>query len=1190
MIFLPAVEKLLREAFADPAFTELVDAFSDRRKHINLTGMTETQKAYLIAAATLWRSENDSLYSASGAQEDPDRILPLQGRPIPMILVSDELSARKMKSYLDAFFDKESVILRGRETPLTAVSASSREIEQGRIDALIKYFSRDCGALIVTAGALLTKMAPLRAFISTKVTLKLGKRIAPEDLAQDLTYMGYTHTREVEGKGEFSRRGDIFDFFPSGSDMGVRVSFFDDEIDQIKLFNLNTQRSEEQLKEYTIYPASELLLPKKKWDPIADKMMEIGEEAATKAACAGADRNSIDSMLRMIGKESESLRAGGTFSGWEKWVDILLPDNCSILHYVRCMGDPIYVDEISQVRSRMDGVAADFQIRFHAAFEKGLVPSACSTALHTIPQVFSELDIMQVIAMAVLPSINNGLPGAIHVRIPGTDCNSFRGHEEGLAELISERNKKGQSTYIMSGTGSRAEKLRSYLFEKNSMPVLLPKPLPNGFIYPTISLIVIGTQDIFGVDRGIKKKKKGGMTIDLFSDLVPGELVVDDENGVGRYDGLVNLEVEGTKRDYLMITYANDDHLYIPMDRLDHIQKYVASEGKTPKLARLGSSEWGKSVNRAKNSIKQLAFDLVELYAKRQAVDGYAFSPDTVWQAQFEDDFPYQETEDQLHAISEIKKDMESSKSMDRLLCGDVGFGKTEVAFRAIFKCVMDGKQAILLAPTTVLVQQHYDNLKERLRGYPIKVALLSRFATPKELKKAVTGINDGSVDVIVGTHRALSKDVQPKNLGLLVIDEEQRFGVNHKEKMKNLRNAVDVLTLTATPIPRTLHMSMSGIRDISVLEEPPQDRRPVQTYVIEYDPQIVAEACLREIERHGQVFYLFNNTHHIEEKAAELQEMLPGARIVFAHGKMSERELESIIESFIRREADILVCTTIIESGVDMPNVNTIIVENSDRFGLSQLYQLKGRVGRSDRQAYAYITYEPEKVLKEDAEKRLAAIRDFTELGSGIKIAMKDLEVRGAGNLLGAEQHGHMDVIGYELYCRMLDEEIKKLSGTWVPQAEDTVIKMNEDAYISPAYIPDDGQRMDVYRRIRTIETSKEKDDFEDELLDRFGDVPREVTILSNISIIRHQAGKLGFGKVEIEKDVARLYYRDGASNGAALLMAGGDERFAGHVMVYSLKNPFLQYKPAPGDREEIVANVAGLLDLMGQVPAQQS
>lgn len=1166
MIFLPTIEKLLREAKADPAFSELLDATSNQRGHINLCGMTETQKAYLIAAMTLEKSQTQEM-------------------PVPMILVSDELSARRFKSYLDAFFEKECVVLRGRETSLSAVSASSREIEQGRVRTLIKYATRECGALIVTAGALLTKMLPMKAFIETKVTLRIGRRISPEDLAQTLVSMGYIRTREVEGVGEFARRGDIFDVFPSGSDMGVRISFFDDEIDQIKMFNLSSQRSEEQVKEYTIFPATELLVPGKKWDSLADRLVTIGEKAATKAAAIGAERNSIDAMTRMIGKESDALRSGGTFAGWEKWISVLCPETESILSFVRSMGDTIYVDEIAQVKSRMDGVAADFMTRFKTAFEKGLVPSICEEALAKTPDIFRELDQKQVIAMAVLPSSNNGLPGGVKISIPGTACNSYRGHEESLADLISQRNAEGQITYIMCGSGQRADKLRTFLFERNSMPVLIPRPLPDGFIYPAISLFVIGTQDVFGVDHGIKKKKKGGMTIDLFSDLVPGELVVDDENGVGRYDGLVNLEIEGTKRDYLQITYANDDHLYIPMDRLDHIQKYVASDGRTPKLARLGSSEWSKSVARAQNSIKQLAFDLVELYAKRQALGGHAFQPDTVWQAQFEDDFPFQETDDQLRAINDIKKDMESNKSMDRLLCGDVGFGKTEVAFRAIFKCIAEGKQAIMLAPTTVLVQQHYDNLKERLRGYPFRVAVLSRFATPKEVKRTVNGINDGTIDVVVGTHRVLSKDIEPKNLGLLVIDEEQRFGVNHKEKLKNLRNTVDVLTLTATPIPRTLHMSMAGIRDISVLEEPPQDRRPVQTYVVEYDEQIIAEACLREIERHGQVFYLYNNTHHIAEKAEQLSALLPGARIVYAHGQMSERELEHIIESFIRKEADLLVCTTIIESGVDMPNVNTIIVENSDRFGLAQLYQLKGRVGRSDRQAYAYITYQADKVLKEDAEKRLAAIRDFTELGSGIKIAMKDLEVRGAGNLLGAEQHGQMDVIGYELYCRMLDEEIKKLSGTWVPQAEDAVVHMQEDAYISPSYIADDGQRMDVYRRIQNICTKKEREDLEDELLDRFGDIPEEVTILANVSIIRHLAGKLGFERAEIDKEKARLFYRPNVSGAAqALLRAGADLRYQGHVMVYSVAHPYLQYTPSPKDRSRLVSDVAELLDLMNE------
>jgi len=1177
MIFLPSIRKLLEEAGRDPKFSELSDAMENTLGHINLTGMTQTQKAYLIAASVLASMKKQGIEEG----KDEDKV------PIPVIIVSDELSARQMKAHLDAFFEKETVILRGRETQLSAVSASSREIERGRVQTLVRYGLRQCGAMIVTGGGLLTKMMPHESFYGAGIRLRLGKRLAQEDLTMTLAAMGYYRTREVSTMGEFAKRGEIFDIFPSGEDKGIRISFFDDEIDQIKRFDPDSQRSEEILKEVTILPASELLIPEKRWEKLSDEMVRIGERAARSAASVGASRNNIDSMTRMIAKEAEALLSGGAFSGWEKWVSILYEKTVSILSYVRNFNDPIYVDEINQVRSRMDGVMADFETRFRSALEAGQIPPECGGAIGKRTELFSELDKKQVIALAMLPSSSNGLPGGTRIDIMGSACNSFRGHEEDMAELIKKRSKDGQQTYIMSGGGQRGEKLKTFLFERNCTPVLLPKPLQNGFFYPAIDLLVIGTQDVFGIDRGIKKKKKGGMTIDLFSDLVPGELVVDDENGVGRYDGLINLVTDGVKRDYLQITYANDDHLYIPLDRLDHIQKYVASDGRTPKLARLGSNEWKKSVSRATATIKKLAFDLVELYAKRQAVAGHAFAPDTVWQTEFEDDFPFQETDDQLQAIKDIKKDMESTKVMDRLLCGDVGFGKTEVAFRAIFKCVMDGKQAILLAPTTVLVQQHYENLKERLRQYGdmVNVALLSRFCTPREVRRAVSGINSGEVNVVVGTHRVLSQDVKPKDLGLLVIDEEQRFGVNHKEKLKNLRNNVDVLTLTATPIPRTLHMSLSGIRDISVLEEPPQDRRPVQTYVIEYDEQIIAEACLREIGRGGQVFYLFNDTRKIAEKSEQIQSMIPGARVVYAHGQMSERELESVIESFIHREADILVCTTIIESGVDMPNVNTIVVENSERFGLSQLYQLKGRVGRSDRQAYAYITYRPDKVLKEDAEKRLAAIRDFTELGSGIKIALKDLEVRGAGNLLGAEQHGQMDVIGYELYCRMLDEEIKKLSGTWSPKVEDAVVKFHEDAYIPSSYIQDEGQRMDVYRRIQKVSSVSERTDLEDELMDRYGDIPREVEILSNISIIRHLSGPLGFEQIEITENEAKLLYRsDVGKEMQNLGKTGDDPRYKDRVVLYAMKKPYIRYAPLPSDRKKIVEWVADLLDIMSK------
>ena len=595
---------------------------------------------------------------------------------------------------------------------------------------------------------------------------------------------------------------------------------------------------------------------------------------------------------------------------------------------------------------------------------------------------------------------------------------------------------------------------------------MLDADLPRGFEYPAIGLLVIGTRDLFGSDRRRKRRRAAagiqGQRIDLFSDLQIGEAVVHEGYGIGRYDGLVNLESDGVRKDYLKLTYANEDVVYLPMKALDQIQKYVGTGGKMPKLSRLGGKDWSRLKERARNSIRRLATDLIALYAKRQSIKGYAFAPDSPWDKEFAAGFPYEETDDQLRCIREIKADMESDRVMDRLLCGDVGFGKTEVAFRAIFKCVTNGKQAALLAPTTVLTQQHYENFKERIADFPIRVGLLSRFAGQKEIAKTIRGIATGEVDVVIGTHRLLSKDVVFKDLGLLVVDEEQRFGVDHKEKLKNIRPEVDVLTLSATPIPRTLHMSMSGIRDISIIEEPPEDRRSVQTYVMEFDEAMITEGIVRELGRDGQVFYLFNDTRRIHEKADRIRAAIPGARVVVAHGKMPESRLEAVIESFVLARR-IFWSVRPSSNRIDMPNVNTIIVENADRMGLAQLYQLRGRVGRSGRQAYAYITYMRNRMISEEAAKRLTAIRDYTELGAGFRIALRDLEVRGAGNLLGGEQHGQMDAVGYDLYCRMLEDEVKQQQAAEAAAADepapvaeplDTVIDIQLDAYLSPEYI----------------------------------------------------------------------------------------------------------------------------------------
>ncbi len=1156
------IADVLSAASGDPGFTQTVGLFQKRNvnRRVNLTGMPEPMKAYLIA----------SLCSE-------------MKRPA-VVVVSDELTARRFQADLSAFTEKEALILRPREQSLVDVDASSRGTEIDRIRTLRRLVNGDCPAVIVTAGALSNRLLPAGDFRKAEIVLSRSMRVSPEDLAMRLAGNGYERARSVEGEGEFARRGDILDVFPVGYDLPIRISFFDDEIDGIKSFDLETQRSVEILKTIRIDIAREILIPDHRRDAIAREIAEEGEKARAQAFSRGASRDVCERILRGAQQDAEHVSEGALSTGLEKWIRLIYRKSDTVLGYVRSTDALLFVDELLQIRKRSDAHAADFAQRFAALLEKGQILPFSEDILVRSPDLMIELDRMpEVITLSTLPTSGNGLPGGERIEISGRACDSFRGHEEHLAKRISERNQEYKRTFILAGEGARADRLKSFLFEREAFVPVLKASIPLGFEYPGAGLLIAGTQDVFGIDRPIRRKKLQGVRIDLFSDLIPGELVVHDVHGIGRYEGITNLQSGTARRDYLKITYASDDSLYIPMESLDSIQKYVGTEGRTPKLSRLGGQDWNRMKERARGSIRKLAIDLVALYARRRELKGHAFSPDSPWQLQFEEDFPYPETKDQINAIREIKADMESEGIMDRLLCGDVGFGKTEVAFRAIFKAVMDGKQAVMLAPTTVLVQQHYENLKERLRGYPVNIGLLSRFAHPKEVKSTLKGLNDGAVDVVVGTHRLLSKDVIPKDLGLLVVDEEQRFGVEHKERIKALRSSVDVLTLTATPIPRTLQMSLSGIRDISVIEEPPLDRRPVQTYVLEYDPDIVTDACLREISRQGQVFYLFNDTHRIEEKVIELEKALPGARIVMGHGKMAERQLESVIESFIRHEADILVCTTIIESGIDMPNVNTLIVEDADRFGLSQLYQLRGRVGRSDRQAYAYITYRRDKVLTEDAQKRLAAIRDFTELGSGFKIALKDLEVRGAGNLLGSEQHGQMDVIGYELYCRMLDEEIKELQGIDMIRTRDATFDIDIDAYISPNYISDEGQRMDAYRRIAAISDNKDYRDVRDELTDRYGALPEEARVLTDIAYIRRIAARSGFSRVAVKDGTAHLYYAEDAHpNMEALSRVLADPQNTGRILLSAIGKPYVRYSPEDPKPASVVRQLRRFFLLM--------
>jgi len=1127
-------DKIFDFASSDPAYRMLRDPLlGDQKSIINVIGPTDSLKSYLWMAL---------------ARDTGKR---------PCILVSDELRARSLAEEIHGYTTGEVLIFRQRELNLVDADASSREMELERLAALYKMSKKKFDVLIVTAAAATSKLMPAEQFLALTKTIHLGEQVQRDELCKDLIDMGYERTRLVEGPGQFAARGDIVDIVPpdtgngaSDEKTGIRISFFDDEIDAIKRFEINSQRSIEMIQEIGICPARELLLPQSKRAELARLILE---EKTTEAHA-------------LQRRDAQKVEEGIAFSGLDRYLSLLYPDAQSILDYISETDCFVIVDELLHVKNRMDACLADFYERFKVLLSKGAILPCSESILFKGVDILRQLDARnQLLHFATIASSGNGFPKAKEVTVSGRECDSYRAKEMKMVLDVKERNLAAKQTILMVSNEARRTRLLQMFDEQETSCVFSPFSIKNGFEYMAASVLFIGSSQIFGTERPFKKRHTKGIKIDLFSDLRPGDLVVHEAHGVGRYIGLMNIESGGVKRDYLKIEYHGTDTLYIPMESFDQIQKYVGSDNREPKLSKLGGQDWNKLKEKARDSIKKLATNLVKLYAERMARKGHVFSPDTVWQQEFEDNFPYEETADQIKSIEEIKADMESAKVMDRLLCGDVGFGKTEVAFRAVFKCIMEGKQAAILVPTTVLAQQHYENLKTRLAGFPLQVGLLSRFASDAMIKETKKNIASGALDVVIGTHRVLSADVRFKDLGLLVIDEEQRFGVDHKEHLKELFPTVDVLTLTATPIPRTLHMSMAGIRDISVLEEPPLDRRAVQTYVMEYDEEIVTEALLREISRKGQVFYLFNDTRRITEKVARIEKIMPGARIAYAHGKMGERQLEDIVNAFIRDEADVLVCTTIIESGIDMPNVNTIIVENADRLGLAQLYQLRGRVGRSDKQAYAYVTYQRDKILTEVAEKRLAAIRDYTELGSGFKIALRDLEVRGAGNLLGAEQHGNLDAIGYDLYCRMLDEEIHLQSGTRVEPKKEASVELSIDAYIPTAYVPDEGQRMDMYRRVGEITDSKMYYDVLDELSDRYGDLPEQIITLADIAYSRAMASTMGFSRVCEKAGSIIFMYGAGITPDMRILsVLLNIPNYKGQILFNAGTNPYLVYRNA--------------------------
>ena len=1037
-----------------------------------------------------------------------------------------------------------------------------------RIAVLRRLMEDREGVVVTTMDGLMDHLLPLKYLREQSITVENGQVIDLDSWKERLVAMGYERMAQVDGMGQFSIRGGIVDIFPLTEEVPVRIELWDDEVDSIRTFDLESQRSVEQLESITIYPAAEVVLS---GDQLAAGIRRLEKEEKTyeKALREQHKPEEAHRIHTIIEELRNGLDEGWRIGGLDAYIRYFCPDTVSFLEYFPQGESVIYLDEPARLKEKGETVELEFRESMVHRLEKGYLLPGQTGLLHPAAEVLAR---MQKPFAVMLTGLDQKLPGMKvnqKFSIDVKNVNSYQNSFEILIKDLTRWKKEGYRVILLSPSRTRASRLASDLREydlraycpdvretdsgngggdstgspDSGNPVAVNaaankvRPgeilvtygnLHRGFEYSLLKFVFITEGDMFGVEKKRKRRKKTnyqGKAIQSFTELSVGDYVVHEEHGLGIYKGIEKVERDKVIKDYIKIEYGDGGNLYLPATRLESIQKYAGAEAKKPKLNKLGGAEWNKTKTRVRGAVQEIAKDLVKLYAARQEKAGFQYGPDTVWQREFEELFPYDETDDQMDAIDAVKKDMESRKIMDRLICGDVGYGKTEVALRAAFKAVQDSKQVVYLVPTTILAQQHYNTFVQRMKDFPVRVDMLSRFCTPARQKRTLEDLRKGMVDIVIGTHRVLSKDMQFKDLGLLIIDEEQRFGVAHKEKIKHLKENVDVLTLTATPIPRTLHMSLAGIRDMSVLEEPPVDRMPIQTYVMEYNEEMVREAINRELARNGQVYYVYNRVTDIDEVAGRVQALVPDAVVTFAHGQMREHELERIMADFINGEIDVLVSTTIIETGLDIPNANTMIIHDADRMGLSQLYQLRGRVGRSNRTSYAFLMYKRDKLLREEAEKRLQAIREFTELGSGIKIAMRDLEIRGAGNVLGAEQHGHMEAVGYDLYCKMLNQAVLALKGeTLEEDSYDTVVECDIDAYIPGRYIKNEYQKLDIYKRISAIETEEEYMDMQDELMDRFGDIPRSVENLLKIASIRALAHQAYVTEVVINRQEVRL------------------------------------------------------------------
>ena len=1073
-------------------FKEVVENVNEKISPIAISGLSDVSKVSIISS-----------------------ILESTKRKI-CVLTYNEIQAKKLVKDLKYFF-KQVYFLPKREIAPYDYIAESKDLPYERIAVLNKIIlqekSKEPIIIVTTIEAAMQKMISKEELYENIVDFKIGETYSIENLKQTFVKLGYERTNLIEGQGQFSIRGGIVDVGLSNK-IGVRIEFWGDEVDSIRYFKIDSQRSTEMIQNITIFPAHEFIVQN-----ISSAIKKIEENYSN------------------VDEDIELIKNGENISKIDKYFNEFYEKQDYFLDY---LSDKylIFIDENSKIQQRQENIVIENNNLIKSLVEKErIVPES----IKNVSNYEYDYSKKQIIYLEQNDIIKNILKFSFTTR----EINYYKSEIDLLITDLNEYAKKNR-VIILGGNETTSEKVCellkerevNYKYEKEIKSVnpgeiiVTLGAFSAGFQNYDLRLVVINLSNSF--EETVKKKKyknsafKQGEKI-VFADLKEGDFVVHKLHGIGQFMGVNTITTaDKITKDYIKIKYKNDDVLYVPTDSLDSVRKYIGGGDTSPKLNKLGTKEWENTKSKVKKNLEIIAKDLVELYAKRQHVKGFEFSKDTPWQKQFEDGFPYQETDDQLRCIEEVKKDMEKPVPMDRLLCGDVGYGKTEVAIRAAFKAVMDQKQVAYLVPTTVLANQQYEEFKSRMEEFPIRVDLLNRFRTKKEQEQVIKKLKLGELDVVIGTHRLLSKDVEFKDLGLLIIDEEQRFGVKDKEKIKQLKNSVDVLTMTATPIPRTLHMSILGVRDMSVIYEPPQNRRPVQTYVLEYDEEIVREAILKEVERGGQVFYLFNNVEQIAKKANDVAKLVPEAKISYAHGKMTGKELEEIMEAFISKEIDVLVCTTILESGIDMPNANTIIVENAERLGLSQLYQIRGRVGRSNKQAYAYITYKRNKLLSEVADKRLKAIKEFTEFGSGFKIAMRDLEIRGAGSMLGEVQHGHMEQVGYDTYCKLLDEVMKETQGIQVQEEKDIQIDLNISSYIPDDFIKDSSQKIEIYQNIALCRTEEDIQNVIDEIIDRYGKMPDELENLIEIVRIKELARKSSITKIAQRMENIVFYFED--------------------------------------------------------------